>query len=358
MPARAAASLWSRRSASSGETMPDGPQRRARSSGVAVKYTADLPHPVRCTTSARLRSETRARIAVHWSSRRVAAGPASARRQLSASARSEPAVSVMDPWYQQMPTVAPSGRIAGVTDSWTGDDRAVRAFRRDPDRPVDLDAWPATVPAIAQILADGLELPAGLTVLVGENGSGKATVVETLAEAYGLNAEGGAVQGRLFRTRDSEPGIGSSLVVERGPNLPRPRRPPVRPGAGRSPGGGRDPLTDDRRGPRRGPPGTGPLGHPRGAVGRARPRPPLAPVPLRARLIFPPPAVISNFACAALAPTDHRSVDAAGPACSDRCGEDHTSAVVWTMSKELQWTTSRQVVGVTGGCHGHRMHRQ
>jgi predicted ATPase len=33
----------------------------------------------------------------------------------------------------------------------------------------------------------GRELPAGLTVLVGENGSGKPTVVETLAEAYGLN---------------------------------------------------------------------------------------------------------------------------------------------------------------------------
>src|SRR5258708_24950437 len=229
MPARAAASIWLRMSASSGETMTDGPQPRARSSAVAVKYTADLPHPVRCTTSARLRSETRARIAVHWASRRVAAGPASARRQLSASARSEPAVSVMDPSYQQMPTVAPSGMIAGVTDSWTGDDRAVRAFRRDPDRPVDLDAWPATVPAIAQILADGLELPAGLTVLVGENGSGKSTVVETLAEAYGLNPQGGSVQGPLFRTRDSEPGIRCGLVVWRVADLPPAARPPVRP---------------------------------------------------------------------------------------------------------------------------------
>ncbi len=75
-----------------------------------------------------------------------------------------------------------------------------------------------TVPAIAQILSDGLELPAGLTVLVGENGSGKSTVIETLAEAYGLNPQGGSVQARLFRLRDSEPGIGSSLVVERSPS--------------------------------------------------------------------------------------------------------------------------------------------
>ena len=48
------------------------------------------------------------------------------------------------------------------------------------------------MPAVAQILRDGLELPAGLTVLVGENGSGKSTVIEILAEAYGLNPQGGS----------------------------------------------------------------------------------------------------------------------------------------------------------------------
>jgi len=36
---------------------------------------------------------------------------------------------------------------------------------------VDESVWPASVPALAQVLRDGLELPAGLTVLVGENGS-------------------------------------------------------------------------------------------------------------------------------------------------------------------------------------------
>lgn len=105
-----------------------------------------------------------------------------------------------------------------MTDGGTGDGRSVRAFRRDPDRAVDLDAWPATVPAIAQILRDGLELPAGLTVLVGENGSGKSTVVETLAEAYGLNPQGGSIQARLFQVRESEPGLGSNLMVERAPS--------------------------------------------------------------------------------------------------------------------------------------------
>jgi len=99
------------------------------------------------------------------------------------------------------------------------DGRAVRAFRPDPEITVDLSAWPATVPAVAQILRDGLELPSGLTVLVGENGSGKSTVTEMLAEACGLNPQGGSVLSR-FHTRDSEPGLGSRLIVERGPYRP------------------------------------------------------------------------------------------------------------------------------------------
>jgi predicted ATPase len=60
-----------------------------------------------------------------------------------------------------------------------------------------------------------------LTVLVGENGSGKSTVMETLAEACGLNPQGGSAQARLFRTRDSEPGLGARLIVERGAARPR-----------------------------------------------------------------------------------------------------------------------------------------
>jgi predicted ATPase len=116
-----------------------------------------------------------------------------------------------------VPTVGGTGHHRDVAESWTTDDRPVRAFRCGSDPQFDPDRWPATVPAMAQILQDDLELPAGLTVLVGENGSGKSTVVESLAEAYGLNPQGGSAQSQLFQTRDSEPGIGSSLVVERGP---------------------------------------------------------------------------------------------------------------------------------------------
>jgi ABC-type multidrug transport system fused ATPase/permease subunit len=91
-----------------------------------------------------------------------------------------------------VPTVVGTGHHPDVAESWTTDDRPVRAFRCGSDPQFDPDRWPATVPAMAQILQDDLELPAGLTVLVGENGSGKSTVVESLAEAYGLNPQGGS----------------------------------------------------------------------------------------------------------------------------------------------------------------------
>jgi predicted ATPase len=109
--------------------------------------------------------------------------------------------------------------IRHMADSAGFDPRPVRAFRQDPERPVNPSVWPATVPAVAQMLREGLELPAGLTVLVGENGSGKSTVVEILAEACGLNPQGGSALAR-FRTRDTEPGLGAHFIVERGPSRP------------------------------------------------------------------------------------------------------------------------------------------
>lgn len=51
--------------------------------------------------------------------------------------------------------------------------------------------WPFTLAPVAQLLRDGLEL-SELTILVGENGVGKSTVIEAVAMAYGLSPEGGS----------------------------------------------------------------------------------------------------------------------------------------------------------------------
>jgi predicted ATPase len=50
---------------------------------------------------------------------------------------------------------------------------------------IDVRRWPYTLPVVRQIVEEGLELDPGVTVLIGQNGSGKSTVVEALASAWG-----------------------------------------------------------------------------------------------------------------------------------------------------------------------------
>jgi predicted ATPase len=83
----------------------------------------------------------------------------------------------------------------------------------------DPQMFPWTLPVFRWL--ERLQFKAPVTFLVGENGSGKSTVMEMLAEACGLNPQGGSAQAKLFRTRDSEPGLGAHLIVERGPVRPR-----------------------------------------------------------------------------------------------------------------------------------------
>lgn len=90
---------------------------------------------------------------------------------------------------------------------------------RDPERDLASDRWPATVPAVAQLLHEGLDLPPGITFLVGENGSGKSTLVEAVAMAYGLSPEGGS-QG-THRTHPTESPLSTHLHLQRGIGAPR-----------------------------------------------------------------------------------------------------------------------------------------
>ncbi|GAA1492128.1 AAA family ATPase [Curtobacterium herbarum] len=71
----------------------------------------------------------------------------------------------------------------------------------DPD-PMPRDEWPATLAPVRQLLDDGLEL-GPVTVLVGENGVGKSTLVEAVALAFGMAPEGGST-GSGHTTRPSE----------------------------------------------------------------------------------------------------------------------------------------------------------
>jgi predicted ATPase len=58
-----------------------------------------------------------------------------------------------------------------------------------------------------------------MTILVGENGSGKSTVVEGIGVAAGFNAEGGSANFR-FRTQRHEPELAQHLRLVRNPVRP------------------------------------------------------------------------------------------------------------------------------------------
>lgn len=102
---------------------------------------------------------------------------------------------------------------------WT-DPLPARRIEQDPyAAPPAPDRWPQTVPAVAQLLRDGLDLGRA-TVLVGENGSGKSTLVEGVAQAYGMSPEGGST-GAQHSTRPSESALHESLRVVRGAGASR-----------------------------------------------------------------------------------------------------------------------------------------
>jgi predicted ATPase len=89
-------------------------------------------------------------------------------------------------------------------------------FRVDRARPRALCSTTGRPAAVRTLLDAGLDLPAGVTFLVGENGSGKSTLIEALAQAYGLNPEGGS-RGTMHRTRPTESPLGEVLRLVRTP---------------------------------------------------------------------------------------------------------------------------------------------
>ncbi len=97
--------------------------------------------------------------------------------------------------------------------------RPVRRVELDSAVEIDRKAWWARIPAVEAVLEHGLNIPAGVTFLVGENGSGKSTLVEGLAAAHGLNPEGGSRSAR-HSTRVTESPLGEALRVIRTPGRP------------------------------------------------------------------------------------------------------------------------------------------
>ena len=87
-----------------------------------------------------------------------------------------------------------------------------RAYLRE-ERLSDRDEWPYNVPAVRALGDSGLAFSRSVTFLVGENGSGKSTVVEAIAEAYGLDARGGRA-GRKYVNDRPRTALGEALELD------------------------------------------------------------------------------------------------------------------------------------------------
>lgn len=82
---------------------------------------------------------------------------------------------------------------------------------------IERGSYLAAIPAIRYLMGiKELELEKSVTFFVGENGTGKSTLLEAVAVAYGFNPEGGSINFR-FSTEDSHSELWKKLtLVKRG----------------------------------------------------------------------------------------------------------------------------------------------
>src|SRR5690606_35343151 len=80
------------------------------------------------------------------------------------------------------------------------------------------DAYPFNIPAVREL--GNFDFHPNVTFFVGENGSGKSTVLESLAMALGFGSEGGT-KNVQFKTADSVSPLHEVLRLARG--VPKPR---------------------------------------------------------------------------------------------------------------------------------------
>jgi len=96
-------------------------------------------------------------------------------------------------------------------------DAFLRAIRLNRDSVPSFASYPFSIPAIANL--DRLEFAPGLTIVIGENGIGKSTLIEAIAVKSGFNPEGGTRNYR-FATKDTHSALKDYLVLEKGVRRP------------------------------------------------------------------------------------------------------------------------------------------
>jgi predicted ATPase len=93
----------------------------------------------------------------------------------------------------------------------------LRSVTIDPDAQIEADKYPFSIPAVRELGV--LEPHPDVTFFVGENGAGKSTVLEAIAVALGLPAEGGTPH--VLREQQAVSGLQRHLKLIKGFRLPK-----------------------------------------------------------------------------------------------------------------------------------------
>lgn len=72
--------------------------------------------------------------------------------------------------------------------------------------------YPFTIPAIKKL--EEIDFHPNVTFIIGENGTGKSTLIEAIAVAYGFNAEGGTVN-NIFTTHETHSPLFEQIKIIR-----------------------------------------------------------------------------------------------------------------------------------------------
>jgi len=93
----------------------------------------------------------------------------------------------------------------------------IRSIELNRQKVESFDRYPFNLPAIRTLTK--LEIHPSVTYIVGENGSGKSTVLEAIAVAMGFNPEGGT-KNNNFSTRASHSNLSYYLKITKGVRRP------------------------------------------------------------------------------------------------------------------------------------------
>lgn len=82
----------------------------------------------------------------------------------------------------------------------------------------DFSRYPFCLPVVKSL--DHLELHPGVTFIIGENGTGKSTLLEAIATSYGFNAEGGTINFN-FSTNETHSELNKYIRLVKGVMKPK-----------------------------------------------------------------------------------------------------------------------------------------